>query len=277
MLVGTERMRDTEKIGKGDGRSREWSPLRTITSGGFTGQGFVKPLSRYSLCHGPCASPPSRLTVVRPMIHFSIFGIPVAVQPFFWVTMALLGGALNPSTMTPEGLLKVVLFMLGGFISIMVHELGHALTIRHYKLPTSITLQAFGGYATYPSGRLSRPQNFLVTAGGPAAQLVLALIAHVLLNRLPQENGIYPFLVDLRWISVVWAVLNLLPVLPMDGGQLVNAVLGPAHIRITLWITIITGVLVGLLALKVGLFFLAIFLGMFAFQAGQALREIRGR
>ncbi|MBX3739475.1 MAG: site-2 protease family protein [Akkermansiaceae bacterium] len=209
------------------------------------------------------------------MIHFSIFGIPVAVQPFFWVTMALLGGAIHANT--PEALLKLALFILAGFISIMVHELGHALTIKHYKLPTSITLQAFGGYATYPAGRLSRPQNFLVTAGGPAAQLVLALIAHVLLHRLPYNEGIFSFLGSLRWVSVAWAVLNLLPVLPMDGGQLVNAVLGPARIRITLWITIITAVVVGLLALKIGLFILAILLGMFAFQAGQALRETRWR
>jgi len=211
------------------------------------------------------------------MIHFSIFGIPVAVQPFFWVTMALLGGALDQRTMTPDGLLKLALFMLAGFISIMVHELGHALTIRHYKLPTSITLQAFGGYATYPGGRLSRPQNFLVTAGGPAAQLILGLIAHILLHRLAYNEGIFSFLGSLRWVSVAWAVLNLLPVLPMDGGQLVNAVLGPARIRITLWITIITAVVVGLLALKIGLFILAILLGMFAYQAGQALRETRLR
>lgn len=209
------------------------------------------------------------------MIHFSIFGIPVAVQPFFWVTMALLGNAINANT--PEALLKLALFMLAGFISIMVHELGHALTIKHYKLPTSITLQAFGGYATYPPGRLTRPQNFLVTAGGPAAQLVLALIAHVLLHYLPFNQGIFSFLDSLRWVSVAWAVINLFPVLPLDGGQLVNAVLGPARIRITLWITIITAVAVVLLALNLHprQIFLAIFFGMFAFQAGQALRESR--
>lgn len=211
------------------------------------------------------------------MIHFSIFGIPVAVQPFFWVTMALLGGAIHANT--PEALLELALFILAGFISIMVHELGHALTIKHYRLPTSITLQAFGGYATYPSGRLSRPQNFLVTAAGPAVQLVLALVAHVLLHRLPFNQGIFMFLDALRLVSFFWAVLNLFPVLPLDGGQLVNAVLGPARIRITLWITIIAAVGVTLLALTLHprQYFLAIFFGMFAYQAGQALRETRLR
>lgn len=210
------------------------------------------------------------------MIHFSIFGIPVAIQPFFWVTMALIGGALDANT--PEGLLRLALFIIAGFISILVHELGHALTIKHYKLPTSITLQAFGGYATYPPGRLSRPQNFLVTAAGPGLQLVLALVAHVILHRLSlgQERILW-FLSDLKWVSIFWAVLNLLPVLPMDGGQLVNAVLGPARLRITLWITVVTGVIVGLLSLKIGQFFLTILLGMFVFRAVQALREVRFR
>ena len=209
------------------------------------------------------------------MIHFSIFGIPVSIQPFFWITMVLLGASGGVDT--PQAILELSLFVLAGFISILVHELGHALTIKSYRVPTSITLQAFGGYATYPARSLNRLQSFLVTAAGPALQLVLALVAHVLLNRLPFNEGIFSFLKDLRWVSIAWALLNLLPVLPLDGGQLVNALLGPSRIKITLWITIITGVVIGGLGLYAGLLILAILLGMFAFQAFQALREIKGR
>ena len=209
------------------------------------------------------------------MIHFSIFGIPVSIQPFFWITMVLLGASGGVDT--PQAILELSLFALAGFISILVHELGHALTIKSYRVPTSITLQAFGGYATYPARSLNRLQSFLVTAAGPALQLVLALVAHVLINRLPFNEGIFSFLKDLRWVSIAWALLNLLPVLPLDGGQLVNALLGPSRIKITLWITIITGVVIGGLGLYAGLLILAILLGMFAFQAYQALREISGR
>lgn len=209
------------------------------------------------------------------MIHFSIFGIPVSIQPFFWITMVLLGASGGVDT--PQAILELSLFVLAGFISILVHELGHALTIKSYRVPTSITLQAFGGYATYPARSLNRLQSFLVTAAGPSLQLVLALVAHVLINRLPFNEGIFSFLKDLRWVSIAWALLNLLPVLPLDGGQLVNALLGPSRIKITLWITIITGVVIGGLGLYAGLLILAILLGMFAFQAYQALREISGR
>ena len=205
------------------------------------------------------------------MIHFSLFGIPIQIQPFFWITMALLGGATNAST--SQGLLKLGLFIIAGFISILVHELGHALTIKSYRVPTSITLQAFGGYASYPAGRLNRLQSFLVTAAGPALQLVLALVAHVLLNRLPPNEGMMMFLVALKWVSIIWALLNLLPVLPLDGGQLVNSVLGPRRIKITLWITIVTAVVVGIAGLLTRQIFLTVLLGMFAYQAFQALKE----
>jgi stage IV sporulation protein FB len=210
------------------------------------------------------------------MIRFTLFGIPVSIQPFFWVTLAIIG---NPFANTSQALLNLALFILAGFISILVHELGHALTIKSYRLPTSITLQAFGGYATYPPGQLTRPQNFLVTLAGPLLQLVLGLAAHVAMNRLPHDNGLQPFLSDLKWVSVVWGILNLFPILPLDGGQLVNAVLGPARIRVTLWITIITAICVIVLSLILasGSIFIPIFFGMFAYQAFQALREFKSR
>lgn len=205
------------------------------------------------------------------MIHFSLFGIPVSIQPFFWITLALIGGAFRADS--PQAFLELGLFVLAGFISVLVHELGHALTIKSYKVPTSITLQAFGGYATYPARSLDRVQSFLVTAAGPATQLVLALVAHIILHRIPYNEGIFHFLTSLKWISIIWAVLNLLPVLPLDGGQLVNALLGPSRISITLWITILTAVTTGVamfLLTKSILF--PIFMGFFAYQAVQALR-----
>jgi Zn-dependent protease len=209
------------------------------------------------------------------MIHFSIFKIPVSVQPYFWITMALIGGAFNATT--PELILQLLLFMIAGFISILIHELGHALTIKAFKVPTSITLQAFGGYASYPAGILNRKQSFVVTAAGPAAQLLLALGVYLLLINVPaltrNVNGAH-FLHSLLTVSVFWALLNLLPVLPLDGGQLVNAVLGPARIKITLWITIVTAMVSAAAMLyffKTILF--PIFMGMFAYQAYQALKE----
>ena len=72
----------------------------------------------------------------------------------------------------------------------------------------------------------------------------------------------------------MWAIINLLPVLPLDGGQLVNALLGPARIKLTLWITIVTAVGAALLILvATHKILFPLFLGLFVWQAWQALKQ----
>ena len=211
------------------------------------------------------------------MIRFSLFGIPVEIQPFFWISLIILGGATGADTAAE--IFQMLLFVLAGFISILVHELGHALTAKAYGANTAITLQAFGGYAAYSGVLMSRSKSFLITAAGPAIQIALGFAVLTLLRNLPEisENGLY-FLVELMSISFFWAILNLLPVLPLDGGQMLNAALGPARIKITLWVTIVVAVGAGLtMFVKTLSFLFPIFLGMFAWQAFQALKENRWR
>jgi stage IV sporulation protein FB len=211
------------------------------------------------------------------MVRFSIFGIPVTVQPFFWVTLVIIGGALDANS--PQAILRIGLFALAGFISILVHELGHALTARKFGAASEIVLQAFGGYAAYSGVRLTRPQSFAVTAAGPAVQIVLGVAIYVLAPQLPPLNAnAQYFILTLMLISVFWAVLNLLPVLPLDGGRMLDAILGPERIKTTLWVTIIVASITAVIALKTTRSILfPIFLGMFAWQAYQSLREMRFR
>jgi len=213
----------------------------------------------------------------RRMVRFSIFGIPVLVQPFFWITLILIGGALDANS--ASAILQIGLFVVAGFISILVHELGHALMARRFGAYSEITLQAFGGFAAYSGVRLTRPQVFAVTAAGPAVQILLGLMLFFSLPHLPElnPNGAY-FLITLMGISLFWAVLNLLPILPLDGGQMLNAILGPDRIKVTLWITIILAILVGLVMFqRTQSILFPIFLGMFAWQAFQSLRNDRLR
>ena len=207
------------------------------------------------------------------MLRFTLFGIPVQVQPWFWLTMAFIGGGARANT--KEALLLLALFILAGVISILVHELGHALTGRAFGARSAITLQAFGGYAEFSGTRFNRPQQFLVTAAGPFVQIVLGgaiFVALHFLGDLKSEAGY--FWVSLAWISIVWAVLNLLPVMPLDGGQMLNAVLGPERIKLTLWITIITAAVAGVAIFQwTGSILFALFMGLFAYQSWQALRQ----
>lgn len=234
------------------------------------------------------------------MIRFSLFGIPIQVHPFFWITLALIGGALDANS--SEAIFRLGLFLLAGFISILLHELGHALTARRFGAYTEIILQAFGGLASYTGMRMTRTQSFLITAAGPALQIALGvlvfflLLTHGYINPYKYDflsfardwvifrdgmfsnlnpNMIY-FLFVLTWISIFWAVINLLPVLPLDGGQMLNAVLGPQRIRTTLWVTIIAAVLAAILFYQYfGSYLFSIFLCFFAWQAWKALQELR--
>lgn len=211
------------------------------------------------------------------MIRFSVFGIPVTVQPFFWITLALIGGALRADSAL--AILFVCLFLMAGFLSILIHELGHALTARKFGAYSEITLQAFGGYAAYHGVRLTRPQSFAVTAAGPLLQIVAGLAVYLSFPLLPPVSREIAYLLQtFVWISIFWAVLNMLPILPLDGGQLLNAVLGPQRIRVTLWVTIICACVVGILMYqRTGSIIFPIFLAMFAWQAWQALRENQWR
>ncbi|MGJ8643433.1 MAG: M50 family metallopeptidase [Luteolibacter sp.] len=207
------------------------------------------------------------------MFEFKIFNIPVRVEPWFWVTLALIGGGLGANS--KEALISVLYFVVAGFISVLVHELGHALSARHFGNRVHIVLQAFGGYAAYQGGSQTRKNTFLITAAGPAIQIVLGFAA---LAFAKQFDAMSPraldFLRDLYVISFFWAIFNLLPILPMDGGRMLETVLGPRNIKITLTVSMITAIVIGLLGFRItGSFLLVIFMGMFAYQSFKALQQ----
>lgn len=209
------------------------------------------------------------------MIQFSLFNIPIRVLPWFWLTMAFIGGALYART--KEEFFLLLLFLIAGFISILVHELGHALTAKAFGKRVEIVLQAFGGYAAYSGGEpLSRMRTFLVTAAGPALQIVLGVAVYVFAEMFPGMSLQATYFVKVLYgISFIWALLNLLPVLPLDGGRLLQTILGPSRIKLTLLVSIVVGVGVGILYyMKTGDPLLPIFLGMFAYQAFQALKAL---
>lgn len=207
------------------------------------------------------------------MIQFRLFGIPITILPIFWLTLGLLGLMGNGVSNSAE-LLGLALFVLAGFISILIHELGHALTIRYYKLPTEIVLQGFGGYASHPANVLTRLQSFLVTAAGPAIQIALGVAAFAVLRfvALP-ETPIREFIWDLAFVSIFWALLNCLPIFPLDGGRMLQSLLGPARIRGVFITGMITAGALAALSMLSGQIFIAIFMGLFAFENYKYLQQ----
>lgn len=158
-------------------------------------------------------------------LEFRLFRIPIRVLPWFWLMAAILGWNLLQA-----GPLYLAIWMVVVFVSILVHELGHALTAEAFGCPASIMLYHFGGLAMHhPGYNYTRRVRMLIILAGPAAGLVLyglvelLVFAEMRLRFLPDSVVTSPaFLMTilfLRHVNLFWSLFNLLPVYPMDGGQ----------------------------------------------------------
>jgi Zn-dependent protease len=188
------------------------------------------------------------------MIRFSFFGIPVEIQPWFWVILALIGSNFGRMDEGSNQALLIALFVIAGGFSIFVHELGHALTGKMFRARPFIVLHGFGGYAAFPGSYFSQWQSFLVTAAGPAIQLMLGGLALFANYMMPELSDMFRiFLTDLALVSIFWALLNLLPVIPLDGGQMMAALLGPQRRKLSLQVSMIAAVVCVALMWKFGI------------------------
>lgn len=210
------------------------------------------------------------------MIHFSILGISVRVDPWFWITMALIGGGMRASS--SQDFMVLAVFIFAGFLSVLVHELGHALTIRKFGLPTAITLQAFGGFASYPAGQLNRMQSFLVTFAGPAVQFALGILLIFVYQiiAIPEGSLFDPFMRALIGVSLIWSVLNCVPVYPLDGGQMLASILGPQRQKYVHITGAAAAVILGIFGyLYLGTLLFPIFMGLFGWQNWKAYQSLK--
>lgn len=213
------------------------------------------------------------------MIRFRLFGFPVTVEPWHWAILAFCGGALGIKE--SEDLLPVLLFMAAGVVSILIHELGHALTMRVFGgRHISIVLHGMGGHAICQGAPFSRGQHILISLAGPLLQLacgLVVLIAVIMSGATVLEaSPVYELLSSFIEVSLFWAVLNLIPVYPMDGGQILRGILGPRHIQLTLQISIIVAIFVGVLGpIYLKTFLLSIFMVFSAVENYKALKRTR--
>lgn len=153
---------------------------------------------------------------------FSIFNIPVNITPGFWIFLIYFTDFYREPTF--ESLIWGVIL----FVSLLIHELGHALTAVFFGAKSSITMKEFGGLASYTTWGITPKQNFWIILNGPLFQALLMAHCYFLL-----ESGIFealPYSLTLSYIhyfvyitlylNTVWLLFNLIPVEPLDGGQL---------------------------------------------------------
>jgi Zn-dependent protease len=207
-------------------------------------------------------------------LRFSLFGIPVRVHPLFWVISAALGWTRD---------LKLVAIWVGCvFVSILVHELGHALTAQYFRWSPQIVLYLHGGFASYvPVWGHSTARSILVTFAGPGAGFVLFAIVFGIHLALKLQEVELPFYAEwtfmqMEFINLWWGLLNLLPIYPLDGGQISSAALSHWRpydgARIAHRLSIVIAVGVAYLAFRFGHPFMAILFASLAFTNFEALQ-----
>jgi Zn-dependent protease len=153
-------------------------------------------------------------------MELQLFGIPVTIRNSFWMTAGiyLLFGLQGRN---PIEYVLVGVFCL--FAAVVLHESGHALVATAFRLgPVVIEVHGLGG-VTYHRGAREWWKNLLVSLAGPAANLLSAVAAVVGLVVAPFGLLGYTF-GQLLFISLFLAILNLLPIFPMDGGKALRSV-----------------------------------------------------
>jgi Zn-dependent protease/Flp pilus assembly protein TadD len=169
------------------------------------------------------------------------------------------------------------------FISILVHELGHAFTMKAFGYQPSVVIEWFGG-RTSPNTNQPIPwlKDVALTLAGPLAGLALGLTALFAFRHFaPVGSFAGPIgrrlLGFLAGANIVWTLVNLMPVLPLDGGRISHTVLtrffGRRGILFSQGIGLVASVAVVALSLRFdkGDMFVPLYFGMFGFQALQVL------
>ncbi|HVN12726.1 MAG TPA: hypothetical protein VMT69_11580 [Kineosporiaceae bacterium] len=156
------------------------------------------------------------------MPHFRVFGFPVRVHWSFFLVVGLLGW--RPGVSWQE----LAIWLALAFVAVLVHELGHALAARRIGAKPEITLVALGGVTTYePPRPLSRLRSLGISLAGPAVGLLfggLLLLVARTVDLAP--SGLAAYTLDVALFTTLgWSVLNLLPIVPLDGGQAMRELL----------------------------------------------------
>lgn len=199
---------------------------------------YLRPSSQKAVTKPPISRVNSIVFLQEPShtrfdLRFRLFGFPVRVHPLFWAVTALL--AWQPGQdVAPRVLL---IWMAAVFVSILIHELGHALAARYFGASAHIVLYSFGGLAiTHPEPRYVW-DRVAISFAGPAAGFLFALIIVValaasghagqfLLHWIPirfkpfTDANLNELIGQLLEINILWGLVNLLPIFPLDGGRI---------------------------------------------------------
>jgi stage IV sporulation protein FB len=215
-------------------------------------------------------------------LAFRLGAVPVRIHPSFFIMSLVLGAStLQARPILAAEWLGVVL------VSVLVHELGHAWMARAFGMAPEIDLHSMGGTTSWRSGaKMSAGRRVLIALAGPgtgmiAGGIVIALAlraGYPIGGRVPTDAPMIQHVIkDMVWVNIGWGIFNLLPMLPLDGGNAMHGLLdgvtrgkGEVSARV---VSILVALGVGGLAIATGNWWPALLAGMFAFQNGRAMYD----
>lgn len=241
-------------------------------------------------------------------IHFRIGDTPVRIHPFFWVTTLLLG--IRIGEQIPP--LPLFIWVFAVLVSILVHEFGHAIMQRHYGGRPRITLYGLGGLASCNDCDRSSKAQIQISLAGPIAGFLVAIAILTLLvisgywvglrggDPLKLvDQGYFPFpffgvnlvwkrfdtlainllISDFLWINILWGLINLLPIYPLDGGRVSQEVCmmrGARQGIILAWqISMVCAIGMVLVSLIWGSLFAVVLFGFLAYSSYRSLEAYK--
>lgn len=238
-------------------------------------------------------------------LNFRVGDVPVRVHPMFWLVALLIGGRTSDPKL-------VLIWIAVLFLSILIHELGHVLAYRYYGRSAHVVLYAMGGLAISSggygsfSGRAERGfSRIVISLAGPVAGFLLAAVVVAILfaiNRSIDLNlfglarvklGMGPDLFNgdlatllsqtidwLLFVNIFWGLVNLLPIYPLDGGQVSRELflMGKSSqaVHHSLMLSMIASIAVAAYFVKLELYINALLFGLLAYQSYQAMQLNRG-
>jgi stage IV sporulation protein FB len=245
-------------------------------------------------------------------IYFRLFGFPIRIHWTFWLVTLML--SISTSERTPPA--EVAIWAVAVTISIIIHELGHAFLQRHYGGRPRIVLYGMGGLAICDDCNRSSRSQILIALAGPFAGFKFAILLLILMRVTGQGVGLFlgqeplfvtgplanatgfelfglslfceslgnphanELLLNFLWINILWGLVNLLPIYPLDGGQVSREVCQIGNPRggiiLSLQISVATAVGMAVFGLLFwNSLYTALMFGYLAYMSFQILQSYR--
>jgi len=215
---------------------------------------------------------------------FRVFGVPVYAEPAAILLVAII--MLFYGSQGARGIVAGLFVCIVAFASLLAHELGHAFAVRHFRYGKSeIVMGALGGVCRW-NGRPTNGHRIGIALAGPFVSLALGVAAAIALSIAKASGQTLPWglLVVLNatmFLNLLWAVFNMLPIFPMDGGQVARTLFTMKlpyrkAIRNSLTLSITIAAVLTLAAIAFKLYFVAFLLAWMGFRNWNELQEAAG-